>query len=100
MDQLSLPSAGIRRSQILTQSGHFVDIGGTDRVPDFGGFYHDSAKDKAGPGITLRDLDNDGDLDLVQSFHCDVRQPLLPYSPGEYRQGVFCWKNLLAETGS
>jgi hypothetical protein len=76
-----------------------VDIGGTSLVPDFGGFYHDSAKDKAGPGITLRDLDNDGDLDLVQSFHCDVRQPLLPYSPGEYRQGVFCWKNLLAETG-
>jgi hypothetical protein len=34
----------------------------------------------------------------VQSFHCDVRQPLLPYTPGEYRQGVFCWKNLLAET--
>jgi hypothetical protein len=68
-------------------------------VPDFGGFYHDSAKDKAGPGINLRDLDNDGDLDLVQSFHCDVRQPLLPYSPGEYRQGVFCWKNLLVETG-
>jgi hypothetical protein len=81
------------------EDGRFEDIGGTDLVPDFGGFYHDSAKDKAGPGITLRDLDNDGDLDLVQSFHCDVRQPLLPYSPGEYRQGVFCWKNLLAETG-
>ena len=83
----------------VRSDGHFEDIGGTDLVPDFGGFYHDSAKDKAGPGITLRDLDNDGDLDLVQSFHCDVRQPLLPYSPGEYRQGVFCWKNLLAETG-
>lgn len=81
------------------EDGKFDDIGGTDRVPDFGGFYHDSAKDKAGPGISLRDLDNDGDVDLVQSFHCDVRQPLLPYSPGEYRQGVFCWKNLLAETG-
>jgi hypothetical protein len=80
------------------EDGKFEDIGGTDRVPDFGGFYHDSAKDKAGPGITLRDLDNDGDIDLVQSYHCDVRQPLLPYSPGEYRQGVFCWKNLLAET--
>ncbi len=77
-----------------------MDIGGTDRVPDFGGFYHDSAKDKAGPGIMLRDLDNDGDLDLVQSLHCDVRQTLLPYSPGEYRQGVFCWKNLLAEAGA
>ncbi|MCL4201635.1 MAG: VCBS repeat-containing protein [Pirellulaceae bacterium] len=81
------------------EAGKFDDIGGTDRVPDFGGFYHDSAKDKAGPGISLRDLDNDGDVDLVQSFHCDVRQPLLPYSPGEYRQGVFCWKNLLSETG-
>jgi len=81
------------------EDGKFVDIGGASLVPDFGGFYHDSAKDKAGPGITLRDLDNDGDLDLAQSFHCDVRQPLLPYSPGEYRQGVFCWKNLLTETG-
>lgn len=79
--------------------GTFEDIGGTDLVPDFGGFYHDSAKDKAGPGISLRDLDNDGDLDLVQSFHVDVRQPLLPYWPGEYRQGVMCWKNLLRETG-
>jgi len=81
------------------EDGNFQDIGATDQVPDFGGFYHDSPKDKAGPGISLRDLDNDGDVDLVQSFHCDVRQPLLPYSPGEYRQGAFCWKNLLAETG-
>jgi arylsulfatase A-like enzyme len=81
------------------EDGKFEDIGGTDLVPDFGGFYHDSAKDKAGPGITLRDLDGDGDLDLLQSFHVDVREPLLPYSPGEYRQGFFCWKNLLVETG-
>jgi hypothetical protein len=79
--------------------GRFEDIGGTDLVPDFGGFYHDSAKDKAGPGISLRDLDNDGDLDLVQSYHVDVRQPLVEYCPGEYRQGVMCWKNLLRETG-
>jgi hypothetical protein len=81
------------------EDGRFEDIGGSDLVPDFGGFHQDSTKDKAGPGIALRDLDNGGDPDLVQSFHCDVRQPLLPYSPGEYRQGVFCWKNLLAETG-
>lgn len=79
--------------------GRFEDIGGTDLVPDFGGFYHDSAKDKAGPGISLRDLDSDGDLDLVQSYHVDVRQPLVVYCPGEYRQGVMCWKNLLRETG-
>ena len=79
--------------------GRFEDIGGTDLVPDFGGFYHDNAKDKAGPDINLRDLDNDGDLDLVQSYHADVRDPLASYSPGEYRQGVMCWKNLLRETG-
>jgi hypothetical protein len=79
--------------------GTLEDIGGTDLAPDFGGFYHDSAKDKAGPDINLRDLDNDGDLDLIQSCHVDVLDPLAAYSPAEYRQGVFCWKNLLAETG-
>jgi len=79
--------------------GHFEDIGGTEIIPDFGGFYHDSKKDKAGPDINLRDLDNDGDLDLIQSYHVDIRDPSLPYSPIEYRQGVFCWKNLLVETG-
>jgi poly(3-hydroxybutyrate) depolymerase/catechol-2,3-dioxygenase len=81
------------------EDGHFEDIGGSDLVPDFGGFYHDSTKDKAGPDINLRDLDNDGDLDLIQSYHVDVLDLAAPFSPIEYRQGVFCWKNLLKETG-
>lgn len=81
------------------EDGRFEDIGGTDLVPDFGGFTHDSKRDKAGPDITLRDLDGDGDLDLLQNFHVDVRAPQIPYSPGEYRQGTFCWRNLLKETG-
>lgn len=81
------------------EDGHYADIGGTERAPDFGGFYHDSARDKAGPDINLIDLDNDGDLDLVQGCHVDVRELNLPYSPIEYRQGIFCWRNLLAETG-
>lgn len=81
------------------EDGYFEDIGGTDLIPDFGGFYHDSSRDKAGPDINLRDLDNDGDLDLIQSYHCDIRDPKAPYSPVEYRQGIFCWKNLLVEKG-
>jgi catechol 2,3-dioxygenase-like lactoylglutathione lyase family enzyme len=81
------------------EDGRFEDIGGTALVPDFGGFYHDSARDRSGPDINLRDLDNDGTLDLIQSYHVDIRDPALPYSPVEYRQGVFCWKNLLSKTG-
>jgi hypothetical protein len=82
------------------EDGRFTDIGGTDLVPDFGGFVHDSDRDRASPQVNLRDLDNDGDLDLIQGCHVDVRDRSLPYSPIEYRQGMFCFRNLLAETGT
>jgi FG-GAP-like repeat/ASPIC and UnbV len=81
------------------EHGTFQDIGGTALVPDFGGFDRDPDRDKAGPDINLTDLDNDSDLDLLQSYHVDCREPGLPYSPCEYRQGMFVWRNMLAETG-
>jgi len=84
------------------EDGKFVDIGGTEVIPDFGGFHHDSDKDKAGPVISLRDIDNDGDLDLLQSYHV-MLPPKMPrltsHSPGEYRHGIFNWRNLTEETG-
>jgi len=81
----------------------FADIGGTDLVPDFGGPYdRDPNKRRSGPGITLRDLDNDGDLDLVQSYHLDATSsnPGDPEGVHEQKFGVWCWKNLLRETGT
>ncbi|MFZ5830833.1 MAG: FG-GAP-like repeat-containing protein [Planctomycetota bacterium] len=85
------------------EDGKFEDIGGTDLVPDFGGPYDpDPNKRRSGPGITLRDLDNDGDLDLVQSYHLDATSshPGDPEGVHEQKFGVWCWKNLLRETGA
>ena len=82
------------------ENGRFEDIGGTDLVPDFGGFYGDPDKDRGGPGIMLRDLDNDGDLDLVQGYHMDTWGRITgEYPVAFYDYGIFCWKNVLAETG-
>jgi hypothetical protein len=85
------------------EDGKFEDIGGTDLIPDFGGPYdRDPNKRRSGPGITLRDLDNDGDLDLVQSYHLDASgsRPSDPEGVHEQKFGVWCWKNRLRETGT
>ena len=83
--------------------GHFVDISDTELVPDFGGFTGDPEFDKAGPNLVLRDMDNDGDLDLLQSTHVIFNgrfdAEALPLSPARYRQGIFTWRNQLSETG-
>ncbi|MDZ7789216.1 MAG: FG-GAP-like repeat-containing protein [Xanthomonadales bacterium] len=83
--------------------GRFVDISNTELLPDFGGFTGDPEVDKAGPNLALRDMDNDGDLDLLQSTHVIFNgrfdAEALPLSPARYRQGVFTWRNQLSETG-
>ncbi|NWG46841.1 MAG: FG-GAP repeat protein [Alphaproteobacteria bacterium] len=89
----------------MFDGGRFEDIGGTDLVPDFGGYYNDPSRDRAGPNIVLRDLDNDGDIDLAQGNHLLViggNIPLnrIPFTPAEYRHGFFNWQNKLLETGS
>jgi hypothetical protein len=84
------------------EDGHFEDIGGTSLVPDFGGPYDkDPAKRRSGPGIILRDIDNDGALDLVQPYHLDSTGvgPDDPEGVHEQKFGVWCWHNLLKKTG-
>jgi hypothetical protein len=107
-DNISDGRAGLPHSRLYVfqpkgvkfEDGTFEDIGGTDLVPDFGGLYGNPDKDRAGPGIVLRDLDNDGDFDLVQGYHMDTHGRIDgEYPVALYDYGVFCWDNLFAETG-
>lgn len=82
--------------------GHFEDIGGSALVPDFGGpYHHDPNKRRSGPDIMLRDLDGDGALDLIQTYHLDCTGvgPENPEGVHEQKFGVWCWRNMLKQTG-
>ncbi len=84
------------------EDGHFVDLGGTDQIPGYGGpVTCDADIDLGGPSSMLCDLDNDGDLDLLRLYHADMLYAAWdhPCASGEQFQGVYLWKNLLAETG-
>jgi len=92
------PAAGSDRFE----DGRFEDIGGTELVPGFGGQPNGQPEhDRSSPSILLRDIDEDGDIDLVQSYHIDmVLTPwFVPEGNDERHHGVFVWKNQFAETG-
>jgi len=84
------------------EEGRYEDIGGTDLIPGFGGEpTNDPEHDRASPSILLRDIDEDGDIDLVQSYHDDMllSQWFHPYATGERHHGVYVWKNQRAQSG-
>jgi hypothetical protein len=84
------------------EEGRFEDIGGTAIADGFGGEPNgDPEHDRSSPTILLRDIDGDGDIDIVQSYHIDmVLTPfLMPNGNDERRHGVYVWKNQLAESG-
>jgi hypothetical protein len=82
--------------------GRFEDLSTSGLIPGFPGeFTCNPTIDRAGPGIMLRDLDNDGDQDLVQAYHIDMNmaRPTDPCATGEYQTGIWVWRNRLKEDG-
>ncbi|HEY8581771.1 MAG TPA: VCBS repeat-containing protein, partial [Capillimicrobium sp.] len=100
-DQIGTPEFGgapVQRLYVWRPGrGRFADVGGGERVPGFGGpLACDPARDKASPGILLRDLDGDLRPELVLGYHNDMlgaRQLTSRCPTGERRFGLFAWRN-------
>jgi len=100
-DQIGMPDFGgtaVQRLYVWREAEQrFEDIGGSGRVPGFGGPQTcDPERDKASPGILLRDVDGDLRPELVQGYHNDmllaVQAPGLCVT-GERWFGLFAWRN-------
>jgi hypothetical protein len=100
-DQIGTPQFGggsVQRLYVWRAGrGRFEDVGGGDRVPGFGGpLTCDPRRDKASPGILLRDFDGDGRVDLLQGYHDDMlfaNQATGTCVTGERDFGLFAWRN-------
>lgn len=93
--QFKSPTGGFK-------DGVFSDLGGTPLAEGFGGPFRCSLNDKAGPLVSLRDLDNDGDMDLIQSYHQDLQRAKVSdaCTPANMSYGIQVWRNQLRETGT
>jgi uncharacterized protein (DUF2141 family) len=100
-DQIGRPQFGggsVQRLYVWRPARRrYEDIGGSRRAPGFGGpLTCDPRKDKASPGILLRDLDGDARPDLVQGYHNDMllaSQTSGECVTGERTFGLFAWRN-------
>lgn len=85
--------------------GRFRDISGTDIIPGFTRAEAgscDISVERAGARILPRDLDNDGDLDILMGCSNDmlgVSDPDWYCVTGDWVYGTFAWKNMLNEDG-
>ena len=86
------------------EHGRFEDVGGTDVIQRFGGVDREKPNrdlDINGMCAVLRDLDDDGDGDLLRAAHNDMLRgdPLSPFATGDRPYGMFAWRNELKEEG-
>lgn len=85
------------------EDGRYEDLSDSGVIPGFpGDFACNARRDRAGPDILFRDLDGDGDLDIVQSYHVDMNGARAGdlCASAEYDTGVWVWRNRLADKGA
>ena len=109
-DQIGSLPIGIAQQRLYNFSsstgrfsdGTFLDLGGTAKAVGFGGEFKCSLDDKAGPLASLRDLDGDGDLDLIHAYHQDLQRIKVtdPCTPAQFSYGIQVWRNQIKESGN
>lgn len=109
-DQIGALPVGVAQQRLYMFSsstgqfadGKYLDLGGAANAGGFGGEFNCSLDDKAGPLASFRDLDGDGDLDLIHAYHQDLLRAKVtdPCTSAQFSYGIQVWRNQLKESGS